>query len=402
MTTMIEKQARELLARARDVAGAVITEAQLGDLLDPIRRYLDYALVVGKEPIRTVRLKQRGAMVKEAAPAAQQPRLTFACELDPTRLTALFSDGSVIADLQALGAHVALMLSDLSPERAAIVKQLNAAGVPVVAVPLLPLEGGYYFTADNASEAAARYDDWKAWTAQHGLVWERVGLDIEPDARIYQQIMDNPWGLVPLLLPRLWDTDRPRRAQAAYATLIERIHADGFPIENYQFPLIADERWAGTTLLQRLLGLVEVRTDREVWMLYTSVFGSIGPGILWTYAPEAAAIGVGSTGGGPDIPGHPQVPALDWEAFARDLRMARQWCDNLLIHSLEGCVRQGFLTRLRSFDWEAPIQRPGAAPVARGLRRVLRGVLWASAHPRSTAVGAVAMLGFLSRHRRAL
>jgi hypothetical protein len=48
-------------------------------------------------------------------------RLTFACELDPARLTALFADDAVLADLQALGACVALMLSDLSAERAAVV-----------------------------------------------------------------------------------------------------------------------------------------------------------------------------------------------------------------------------------------------------------------------------------------
>jgi len=51
----------------------------------------------------------------------QQSRLTFACELDRARLTALFSEASLIEDLQAFGAHVTLMLSDLSPERAPVV-----------------------------------------------------------------------------------------------------------------------------------------------------------------------------------------------------------------------------------------------------------------------------------------
>jgi hypothetical protein len=74
-------------------------------------------------------------------------------------------------------------------------------------------------------------------------------------------------GLIGLLASRLANTERPRHARAIYAALIERIHADGWKIENYQFPLIADERRAGSTLLQRLLGLVDVRTDREVWML---------------------------------------------------------------------------------------------------------------------------------------
>jgi LPS sulfotransferase NodH len=122
-----------------------------------------------------------------------------------------------------------------------------------VAVPLLPAEEGYYFTPENTQRAAERYDEWRTWTAQHGLVWEGVGLDIEPEARFYQQIMDNPWGLVPMLLPRLADSERPRRAKASYTALIDRIHADGYSVENYQFPLIADERRTGSTLLQRLL-----------------------------------------------------------------------------------------------------------------------------------------------------
>ena len=106
-------------------------------------------------------------------------------------------------------------------------QEADEAGVPVVAIPLLPCEEGYYFTPDNAQRAAECYDEWKAWTAQHGLVWEGVGLDIEPEARFYQQIMDNPWGLMPMLLPRLVDTERLRRAHAAYTALIDRIHADG-------------------------------------------------------------------------------------------------------------------------------------------------------------------------------
>src|SRR5215211_1182986 len=158
--------------------------------------------------------------------AMQPPRLTFACELDRARLTELFADGSVLADLRTLRARVTLMLSDLSSERAAVVRQLNNGGVPVVAIPLLPFEEGYYFTADNPDRAAARYDEWKAWTDQHGLVWDGVGLDIEPDIRLYQQIVDNPWGLVPMVLPRLGDRVRPRRAAVAYAGLVARMRAE--------------------------------------------------------------------------------------------------------------------------------------------------------------------------------
>jgi hypothetical protein len=192
--------------------------------------------------------------------------------------------------------------------------------------------------------------------------------------------MKNPWGLVPMLVPRLFDPDRPARAKAAYRALVEQIRADGWRVENYQFPLIADERRAGSTTLQRL-ALVDVPTDREVWMLYSSFMRSLGPGLIWAYGPEAPAIAVGTTGGGPDIPGSPQMPALNWEQLAGDLRLARHFCDQLLIHSLEGCVWQGFLPRLRSFegvDVEGP---PDSAPAGAALRKILRATLWASAHP---------------------
>ncbi|MDP8948068.1 MAG: hypothetical protein M3N09_08225 [Actinomycetota bacterium] len=150
--------------------------------------------------------------LEEARPCSH-PRLTFACELDRERLTVLFCDTSVIEDLQALGAHVLLMLSDLSSERAAVVKRLNAAGIPVVGAPYCPPRRATTSPPTMHQGQLERYDEWKAWTAEHGLVWEGVGLDIEPETRFYQQIMENPWGLAPMLLPRLRDTERPRRAR---------------------------------------------------------------------------------------------------------------------------------------------------------------------------------------------
>jgi hypothetical protein len=313
-----------------------------------------------------------------------QPQLSFACELDPARLSELFADGSVIVDLQALAARVIMMVSDFSGERAAVVKQLNEAGIPLVAVPLFRESEGYYFTVANATRAAGRYEEWKAWSAQHELRWDWVGLDIEPDAKFYEQIMSNPWQSPGLLLPRLRDRDSPTRARETYAALLERIHQDGWRVENYQFPLIADERKTGSTFLQRLLGLVDVATDREVWMIYNSFIRKLGPGILWSYGPEADAIAVGTTGGGPDIEGHPQMPALSWEEFQRDLRLARQFTDRVYVHSLEGCVWQEFLHRLRSFDW-VEATPPSTARAAAAIRRLLQAALWSSAHPAPAA-----------------
>jgi hypothetical protein len=166
-----------------------------------------------------------------------------------------------------------------------------------------------------------------------------------------------------------------------------------FTADNRQRAAERYEEWkawtaqTGSASLQRLLGMVDVRTDREVWILSTSYLSGIDPGILWSYARQARATGLGRTGGGPDIPGRPQVPALDGGALARDLLLVPRWSDDLYIHGLEGCVWQGLPSRLRSFDWEQPVSAPGTAVLATGLRATLRGSLWASAHPLPAVAG---------------
>src|ERR1035438_7972359 len=81
------------------------------------------------------------------------PQLVFACELDTDKLRTLFSKPDVIRDLKDLHAGVSLALQDYSPGRAQMVQELNQAGVPVIAWLALPPAKGYYFNADNASEA---------------------------------------------------------------------------------------------------------------------------------------------------------------------------------------------------------------------------------------------------------
>ena len=77
--------------------------------------------------------------------------------------------------------------------------------------------------------------------------------------------------------------------------------------------------------------------------------------------------GLGSTGGGVD-----PLPKLSWEALAQDLSLARAATDDVAVFSLEGCVAQGFLTRLAE-----PL--PPATPplLHRAAARVGRDVLTA-------------------------
>lgn len=309
---------------------------------------------------------------------APAPNLTFFCELDEHALVDLFADGQVIRHLQALNARISLGILDLTAGRAEVVKKLNAANIPVVAWLLLPTEDGYWFNVNNTAEASARYDAVKAWAAQHGLRWAGIGLDIEPDRREIEALMQSGIAMLPRLVAQALNSSRVRGATVAYGQLVRRIRTDGYQVESYHIPFIVDEREVGSSLLQRLAGLVDIDADREVLMLYTSFLGEHGTGFLWEYGMEAESIGVGSTGGGVDI-SDLQERALSWGALAHDLRLAAKLTDDIHIFSLEGCVQRGYLEKLPDFDWSGDIHPPREAAEAAGrIRRILRTVLWTS------------------------
>jgi hypothetical protein len=309
------------------------------------------------------------------------PHLSFACELASDDLTKLFADGSVLEQLVGLTASVTLGLVDLSAERAAIVRRLNAARVPVFAWLLLPVDQGYWFNANNAPLAASRYDAFRAWTAEYGLVWEGIGIDVEPDLREIQRAVARRWALVPTILRRLLDDRARRQAGAQYAALVARARADGYHVDSYEFPFVEDERAVGARVVRRVLGLVDVGPDRIIPMLYTSFMGSRGVGFLWSYGRGKKAIAIGSTGGGLALEGIGDRP-LTWDEFTRDLRLASRLADDIGIFSLEGCVQQGFLARLSDFAWDSPVDVPlaDAATVDRW-RTLARAILWLTARP---------------------
>jgi len=305
------------------------------------------------------------------------PKLTFFCELEPEPLLSLIDD-SVIADLIELNADISLGILDLSRERAQVVRRLNQAGIPVIAWLLLPKEQGYWFNLYNASQALERYQDFIGWTDAEGLIWDGVGLDIEPDMREMTQLSKRDWSVLPEILRRMFDFRIQKDARLAYKYLIDQIQLDGYRVDSYQFPLIADERQAGSKFLQRLAGLIDIPVDREVWMLYTSFVRPNGAGFIASYSPEAQAVGIGSTGGGVELDfGETRLQPLTWAELARDLRLAWYWCDDLHIFSLEGCIEQDLIEPLKSFVWDEPIMMPYSS-LARvdGWRRAFRSSLW--------------------------
>jgi hypothetical protein len=324
------------------------------------------------------------------------PRLTFFCELGPAPLKALFSlpDIVILADI---GATVSLGILDFSPERAEVVSRLNQAGVPVVAWLLLPKDQGYWFNVDNASEAQIRYQEFQKWTRENGLTWAGIGLDIEPDIRELEKLAKEKLRLVPFYLQRTFKRRRLEQARKLYRDLLKTIRSDSYRVDGYQLPLIVDERISKSTLLQKMIGLVDIPVDREVLMLYSSFLRPYGPGVIWSYGSNAEAIAVGSTGIGQDfnILNHRY---LSWEEFARDLRLAWVFTDDIYIYSLEGCLEHGYLSRLKNFEWDQPLFDPDdlALRVDR-FRHSLQTVLWLGSRLHFVLIGMLA--GYLTISR---
>lgn len=278
-----------------------------------------------------------------------RPHLTFFVELASGPLTALFAKPQVLEFLSRGGHTVSMGLLDLTPARAAIVRGLEAAGVPVTAWLLLGVADGYWLNADNPAQARARYGETIAWAAREGLHLHRIGLDIEfPCADADLLMRDARRGFMTLLRRR-----RPAAqiyaAERAYAALVDEIRAGGRSVESYQFPHLLDERRARSTLLRRTLGLVDVAADSEVFMLYTSYLGRAG---ARAYFADAPRIALGVTGGGVNAGKPDELPRLlSWKRLEEDLLAAAAHTNEIYVFSLEGCIQQNMLERFASVDW---------------------------------------------------
>jgi hypothetical protein len=260
---------------------------------------------------------------------APRPTLTFFVELAAEPLSALLSRPEVLPFLAENGCAVSMGLLDLSPERADWVRRLESSGVAVTAWLLLEVSDGYWLNADNAEVAAAR--------------WRR--------RRARAQV---------------------ERAERDYAELVAEIHGTGRSVEAYHFPHLLDERAAGTMLLRRSLGLVDVPVDAEVYMLYATYLGRAG---ARAYFPDAGCIALGVTGGGVNA-NEPAARSrhLTWEELEPELRAAAEHTREVYVFSLEGCVEKGWLERLAAVRWEEPVPPlpPGEVRRARRGRALAR------------------------------
>jgi hypothetical protein len=205
----------------------------------------------------------------------------------------LVDNPAVIGDLRDLGAEVALPTLDFSPERAELVRTLNREGITAIAWLTLSKADGLY--TDNEPQAEERVRAFEEWTRSNGLRWAAVGLDIEPNFAQLETLKQHKWRLMRTLLWRAFDGGRIRRAQQEYSSLIRGLQAQGYVVQTYQMPYVPAERDAHSTVLDRLLGTVDVRGNEEYLMLYTSFAPQVGAGMIWSLWRNAQGIAVGST-----------------------------------------------------------------------------------------------------------
>ena len=276
------------------------------------------------------------------------PHLSFFCELPEKEFNQLFADSSLIRELAEMQVSLRIGLHDFGKGRTEVIQKLNRAGIPVYAWMLLPEEEGYWFNMHNGDKARKRYDDFKKWTTENNLKWEGTGLDIEPDMNDAKMALSHPWKLAWKVYKRLYDNKSLKDAKDIYQSLISEMKTDGYTVESYIIPYLIEERANKTTSLQKVLGIVDIETDTEIPMLYTSLMDN--PGILPLYIKKGHPAGIGSTGGGVNIGGF-ELAALTWEKLELDILIASELTGELVIFCLETSVQKGFLGKIKNIDY---------------------------------------------------
>jgi len=141
-----------------------------------------------------------------------------------------------------------------------------------------------------------------------------------------------------------------------------------------------------------------VRGDREVLMTYSSFNHPIDSALIWAYGPEAQVMVVGSTAGDSE-PGGKFGP-LSWDELTHDVIVASHFSPVVGVYSLEGCVRQGFLSRLKTMNWGQSFTIPAEANrKVIQLRSRIQAALWTGSHLPYFAA-AVLLLDLLVAWRR--
>jgi hypothetical protein len=125
--------------------------------------------------------------------------------------------------------------------------------------------------------------------------------------------------------------------------------ADGYAVESYIIPIIFEERAKKANSFQKLMGIIDLETDVEIPMLYTSAMDN--PAIIPNYHQKNMPVALGSTGGGVKIEGV-ELKAISWTNLERDILIASKVTNEIHIFCLETSVEKGFLTKIESINFD--------------------------------------------------
>lgn len=283
---------------------------------------------------------------------ASNPKISFFNELESKELKILFSDSTLIPSLKKMNAEIRMGILDLTPDRAEIIRRLNENGITVIAWLLLPKEEGYWFHSGNWQRASERYDEIKNWAKENQLIFNGIGIDIEIDYQDAELYKNHKFKFLKKVVGRLYNKEDYEYSKNMYNNLIERIRTDGYSIESYYIPFVKDETENGRTALQQATGIMDLTTDKDIPMLYSSFIGN-PYGLLKVAAIDKNLkyVAIGSTGGGID----PTLPSMTWEDLSHDLRLVSKTVEEIHIFCLEASVEKGFIPKLIDFDFDAQV-----------------------------------------------
>jgi hypothetical protein len=321
-----------------------------------------------------------------------RPRLILSTDLAGEDLLATLRAPGLLDHLAASSYGIALPLAQLDDAAATAARLLNQHDVAAIACLRLAPEEGFTFNLQNYPLALGCYQDFHTWARRHGLRFEAIGLSIEPPL---QEVAEARQRRASVLARRFWlahENILYPSAQSAYSELVVIMHLDGYEVHTFQMPVIADDRRAGTTLIQRALDIIDLPSDLDVLMCSSIVpieplGDDLGGALIASYGAHADAIGIGSIDeadppdfdsvGLKDADGRDQASekrsTLLWSALQRDLLLAAHYTDTIYIHSLEDCVARDLLPKIAELDWEA---RAHAKPSRRALIVLLRALLF--------------------------
>lgn len=324
--------------------------------------------------------------------AQSEPRLIFATELDGSSLAMLFEQHDLLHTFAHEDYGLAMAIGDMSPTRAALIRQLNAHQIFTVAWLMLPAVDGYGFNLQNYPQAVAHYHAFRTWAQKNDLHFAAVGMHMLPPADDLSRLHHLRLRDIGRWFVRMHDNALFVPGKQTYLHLIDMIHSDGYAVHTYQLPLVVDDRRAGTSFVQYALDVPDLPVDLEVLMCHSSLpiealGNDMGGALIISYGMAADCIGIGYTHAatmrGADMPqiGEEQTLSLAWHALERDMLLATRYTDTIYIFSLEGCVAQGMLKRIAHINWDKEPRVPlRPRLVVRGLRLVLLQVLVFARH----------------------